>query len=122
MAVELSQVRAQVAALGLEWQPGETVNSNLSLLRARSRTGAVPPPGQQSLQERVAIAAAAHAEPALAAASGLPAKVDWRNKSGNWVTPIRDQQYCGSCVAFATVAVLESMVRIAGNAPKLGVD
>ena len=122
MAVELSQVRAQVADLGLEWHPGETVNSNLSLLRARSRTGAVPPAGHPSMQERVAVAAAAHAEHALAAASGLPAKVDWRNKSGNWVTPIRDQQYCGSCVAFATVAVLESMVRIAGSAPKLGVD
>ena len=122
MAVELNQVRAVVADLGLDWQPGETVNSNLSLLRARSRTGAVPPAGHRSMQERVAVAAAVHGPQAMVASSGLPAKVDWRDKSGNWVTPIRDQQQCGSCVAFGTVAVLESMVKITGKAPKLDVD
>jgi C1A family cysteine protease len=122
VAVELTKVQAQVAALGLDWQPGETVNSNLSLLRTRSRTGAVPPEGQRSLQERAMAAAAAPHESALAAATGLPSKIDWRNKSGNWVTAIRDQQYCGSCVAFGTVAVLESMIKITAKAPKLPVD
>ena len=34
---------------------------------------------------------------------------DWRNEKGhNWTTPIKDQGPCGSCVSFATVALLES--------------
>jgi C1A family cysteine protease len=42
--------------------------------------------------------------------------VDWRNRNGrNNVTPVRDQGGCGSCVAFGTTAVLESMILIEHN-------
>ncbi len=44
------------------------------------------------------------------------ALLDWRNKDGqNWVSPILDQGNCGSCVAFATVGVLETQVNINQN-------
>lgn len=45
--------------------------------------------------------------------AGLPSKWDWRDVNGiNWTTPIRDQDGCGSCVAFGTVAALEALLRI----------
>ena len=40
----------------------------------------------------------------------LPAAFDWRDS--NACTPIRDQDTCGSCWAFATVAPLESAIKI----------
>ena len=48
--------------------------------------------------------------------SDLPAITDWRNKDGvNWVTPVLDQANCGSCVAFASIATLETQYRIASG-------
>ena len=42
-----------------------------------------------------------------------PSTVDWRSHNGiDCVTPIEDQGQCGSCVAFATVAMLESMLLV----------
>ncbi|MFE0510030.1 C1 family peptidase [Streptomyces sp. NPDC058964] len=45
--------------------------------------------------------------------AGLSLQLDWRNRWGlNWVTQVRDQDPCQSCVAFGTTAVVESRVRI----------
>jgi cathepsin C len=34
--------------------------------------------------------------------SGLPAAFDWRSVAGvNYVSPVRNQQSCGSCYSFA---------------------
>ena len=52
-----------------------------------------------------------------------PTQWDWRNVSGkNWTTPIRDQKQCGSCVAFATVATIESNLEIFKRDPNLNPD
>jgi C1A family cysteine protease len=59
----------------------------------------------------------------FAAAAPPPPELDWRKKGGrNYVTPIRDQKSCGSCVAFATVATLESRVLIQKAKPGVNFD
>jgi C1A family cysteine protease len=42
--------------------------------------------------------------------SDFPSQVDWRQEGH--VTQVKDQGYCGSCWAFATVAAVESLVSI----------
>ncbi|MFM6929836.1 MAG: C1 family peptidase, partial [Bdellovibrio sp.] len=52
----------------------------------------------------------------------LPASLDWRNKDGqNWVSPILDQANCGSCVAFASIGVLETQYKISSLLPNFNV-
>ncbi|XP_049940816.1 dipeptidyl peptidase 1-like [Schistocerca serialis cubense] len=49
-------------------------------------------------------------------ASYLPKQWDWRNVDGvNYVSPVRNQEQCGSCFAFSALAVLESRIRIQTN-------
>ena len=108
---ELTAVQAAIRAKGAVWTAGESWVTRLSpeerqnLLGEKSlELGIIEPPG-----------------PALALA--YPVSIDWRNKDGhNWVTPIKDQQSCGSCVAFASVATLESLVRIEQSQPDLDID
>jgi cathepsin C len=43
----------------------------------------------------------------------LPEQFDWRNVSSqNFVSPIRNQGSCGSCYAFASMAMLEARYRV----------
>jgi hypothetical protein len=54
--------------------------------------------------------------------STLPSQFDWRNKDGkNFVSPILDQGNCGSCVAFASIGVLETQIRINSAFPNFNV-
>jgi C1A family cysteine protease len=51
-------------------------------------------------------------------AQSLPESLDWRNIGGvDWTTPITDQDGCGSCVAFGTIATFEAALKIASGNP-----
>ena len=55
----------------------------------------------------------------LLKAKVLPEEFDWRNVDGkNYVSPVRNQGSCGSCYAFATMAMFEARVRVLSNATK----
>lgn len=46
----------------------------------------------------------------------LPESFDWRNINGtNFVSPIRNQGSCGSCYAFASMALAEARFRVQTN-------
>ena len=43
-------------------------------------------------------------------AAQLPESVDWREKGA--ISPVKDQQACGSCWSFAATAMIESYTQI----------
>jgi len=107
---ELEAIRAAIKAKGAEWTAGETWVSRLAPEEARKLLGAREPEIFEPISPPPGV-------------MGYPLAIDWRNKDGhNWVTSIKNQEVCGSCVAFAAVATLEPLVRIELNQPNKEVD
>jgi C1A family cysteine protease len=126
--LDLDKLRAELAAEGHPWVSDP--NTSMAVLtedQRRRRLGFTPPPGALSLDEAVALDAAAPRvtkEAILAESSfGALAAFDHRNINGqNYTTPVKNQGGCGSCVAFGTVAVLETTYRRAIGNPNLALD
>ncbi|MEB3292392.1 MAG: C1 family peptidase [Synechococcales bacterium] len=121
--MDLAQVKAAIVEAGANWQAGETSMTRLSEAEQRARLGYVPGPGEPSLEEREQIASQLYEAYKMRAAVdtfGYPAAYDLR--SDGFVTDIKDQGGCGSCVAFGTNATIEATFRRQRNNPDLKVD
>lgn len=61
--------------------------------------------------------------PPLDRGFAAPSSFDWRNYNGNqWMTPVKNQDQCGSCTAFASCGALEVIYRQVNYNPSLEID
>jgi len=108
---ELAEIQAAIRAKGALWTAGESWVTCLSPEERRKLLG--------EKTTELGIQASSAPPPTIS----YPDAIDWRNEGGhNWITPIKDQRSCGSCVAFGSVATLESLVRIEQSEPALDID
>ena len=119
---EINAIRSKINGKNFTWIAGATSVSDLTKEAKMMHLGLIVPEDEKKgIREMMAKEAARSAEPGNVAI--YPALWDWRNVSGkNWTTPIRDQKQCGACVAFATVATIESNLEIFKRDPNLKPD
>jgi len=108
---------AAAEAAHAEWVPGHTSMTDLDPEERRLRLGYTPAPDEPTLEQREALAAGGLGLAALAGGPALPQAIDWRDNNGSFVTTIKDQSSCGSCVAFGTAATMESRQLIVQRTP-----
>jgi len=101
------------------WRPGHNTITDLDPGERRLRLGYRPGPDEPSLAQRETLSAAHHiVADVVAEATPYPIAIDWRDVNGkNYVSGIKDQQSCSSCVAFGTVATMESRARLLSKVP-----
>jgi hypothetical protein len=133
--MDLKALRASLKASGASWSVPENLGDHLDTqaLSQEHQTGALPVPAGV-LTARMPRMRRGEQEPVRAwqpgvmfssrpVAAALPAAWSWRNVNGHdWVTPIRDQGGCGSCIAFASAAAVEVHWRLQKGQANLNVD
>ncbi|MBN1540958.1 T9SS type A sorting domain-containing protein [candidate division KSB1 bacterium] len=99
---DLEQIQQAIEEKNADWTAAENWVTRLSPEEQRRLCGAdlaLPSDVQQQMIR-------------LQPRQDLPSRFDWRDHNGNWVTPVKDQADCGSCVAFAAAGSLEAWWRI----------
>jgi len=123
--LKIGELASALEAEETPWEYEETDLFKLSPEEQVLRLGYTPGPDEPSLESREELATA-NLEAFTAggfAAAAAPASFDWRNVGGrNFITAVRNQGGCGSCVAFGTAAAVEGSLRVRINDPTYPID
>ncbi|MCP4220004.1 MAG: hypothetical protein GY765_35560 [bacterium] len=118
--VFLAKLQTIMLTTNISWDAGITSLSHYYLLNedANKVLGYVPTKSEGTIEEQKK-AAEKNYKQFIDQGPGIhPPVLDWRNVGGyNYVTSVKNQRICASCVAFASAAALESNARIQMNLP-----
>lgn len=106
----LKELQAELQKKGNPWIAGKTSVSHLPLEVKKKMIGELPSMGNDEAVIRDPL-------------NPPPGSWDWRNKDGQcWMTRVKQQYPCGTCWAFASIAVLEARWNIWNDKPHNDLD
>lgn len=123
MPINVKSLASNIEKENLDWKAGSNELTELSESEQNVRLGVLVDEAEMQSLKLETYQRAAQELKMMARSFGAPFSYDWRNVSGkNYVTPVKNQGSCGSCVSFCTCSVIESAVRIRMNNPTMDVD
>jgi C1A family cysteine protease len=123
--LSVSQISSMIEEEGLGWIAAETPLAKLSETQQKKYLG-LKTTQAEIKASAAAVAKAAEEEVAAFEAGvifGAPTSKDWRSVGGkDYMTSVKNQLSCGSCVSFCSCAVIEANMRIKAQDHNLAVD
>lgn len=113
--ISLEKIKNALSTSDAKWEADRTLLSSLPLEEQKRYLGANPPenvPSAKDIEQLLLSKKESFKADALGAI-GVPTAYDLRNVDGNnFVTEVKDQKSCGSCVSFGTIATVESSLQV----------
>lgn len=109
---ELKKIRKAIEEKGADWTAEENLITRMTLEERMKMFSDLPEHSSLSKVQMLNIPKVLN----------LPDSLDWRDNSGNWVTPVKNQSTCGSCWAFSAVGQIESWWLIHNNRSDTTID
>src|SRR5262245_26929723 len=105
-----------IQSVGGQWTAGETTLTRLPSAEVDLWLGYVPEPGDPTAEERESQAQTLHqqwlGQQDTMKVAQYPKAIDWRSVKGyNYISPVKVQGSCGSCVVFAVAAMIDARLR-----------
>lgn len=123
--MNLQIIQKNLLEVNNPWVAGETSVSGLDQETQILRLGVTPPSGELSMDE-IAYHTECNKEQIkqnILSIQSVPSTYDLRNVNGvNYITSIKNQKNCGSCVAFGVLATVEASARFQSKNPNLAID
>lgn len=123
MPINIKNLASTIEKENLDWKAGSNELTKLSESELKVRLGVLV---DQAEMERLKLETHQKATLELQSETKMfsaPTSYDWRSVNGNnFVTSVKNQGSCGSCVSFCTCSVMESAIRIKMNNPTMDVD
>ena len=104
---EVEEIRKAIKSKKLKWKADITSISKLSDEERKNLLGVLAKKEKPEKEDKEKNAGSAAED-----LSDPPPEWDWRDVSGDdWATPIKNQDVCGSCVAFSVNAAMEMLLK-----------
>ncbi len=120
--LDVKAIQSAVESENLSWQATSNALTELSTEEREKRLGLIVTDAEMARLATETEEFAATEKRLSGTVFAAPTQVDWRNKGGNYVTSVKNQGGCGSCVSFCSCATMESAIRIKLNNPNYSVD